>query len=94
MMAAGLIGLWWTWPVLLVVSWACMPSWRWSWALTFEEAFVGTQWAFVGAAMLAQFREARLLVGALWTAFPLALAGAGVLNRRRHARPEGYFPLG
>jgi len=61
--------------------------------LALEEAFVGLQWAFVGATMLAEFPGARLLVGALWTAFPLTLAGAGMLNRRRHARPEAYFPL-
>lgn len=93
MVATGLTGKWWTWPLLLVGSWAYTPSWRWSWMLALEEAFVGLQWAFVGAAMLAQFPEARLVVGALWVAFPLALAGAGMLNRRRHARPEAYFPL-
>ena len=41
----------------------------------------------------AQLPSARLLVGALWMAYPLALAGAGVVNRRRHARPEAYFPI-
>jgi hypothetical protein len=93
MIATGLTGEWWTWPLLLAGSWACTPSWRWSWMLALEEAFVGLQWAFVGAVMLAQLPGARLPVGVLWTAFPLALAGAGLLNRRRHTRPEAYFPL-
>jgi hypothetical protein len=84
MVATGLVGDWWTWPLLLIGSWACTPLWRWSWMLALEEAFVGLQWAFVGTTMLAQFPGARLLVGALWMAFPLALAGVGVVNRRRH----------
>jgi hypothetical protein len=93
MIATGLTGLWWTWPLLLACSWGCTPSWGWSWMLALEEAFVGLQWAFVGTSALAQFPGSRLLVGTLWIAFPLALAGAGFLNRRRHARPEAYFPL-
>jgi hypothetical protein len=93
MIATGLTGFWCTWPVLLAVSWVCTPSWHWSWILTLEEAFVGVCWTLVGAAALAASPDAHLLVGALWTGFPLALAGAGLLNRRRHARPEAYFPL-
>jgi hypothetical protein len=93
MIATGLTGLLWMWPLLLAGSWACTPSWRWSWMLALEEAFVGLQWAFVGASMLAQFPGVRLLVATMWVAFPLALAGAGFVNRRRHARPEAYFPL-
>ncbi len=50
MTATGLVKLWWTWPLLLVCSWTCTPSWRWSWMLALEEALVGLQWAFVGAA--------------------------------------------
>lgn len=92
--ATGLLDLWWTWPVLLVVAWACMRSWHWLWLLSLELGFVGAIWAAVGVSALAHFPNDRLLVGALWAAFPLALAGAGTMNRHRQARPEAYFPLG
>ena len=93
MTASGLVGMWWTWPLLVAGSWACTPSWRWSWMLALEEAFVSVQWAFVGAVALAQSPSARLLVGALWTAFPVTLVATGEMNRRRRNRPEAYFPL-
>ena len=93
MIATGLVDLWSTWPVLLVCAWAFTRSWRWSWLLSLELGFVGVMWATVGATALAHLPNDRLLVGAIWTAFPLALAGAGAMNRHRHARPEAYFPL-
>jgi hypothetical protein len=93
MVAAGLIGMWWTWPVLLIDAWGYMPSWRWAWLLTLEEGFVGMQWASVGGILLAEFAGAQLLVGAIWVAFPVSLATAGIVSRRRRNRPEAYFPL-
>lgn len=91
--ATGLVGLWWTWPLLLVVAWACTPTWQWLWVLSLEFGFVGVVWAAGGVAALAHFVNNRLLVGAIWAGFPLALAGAGLMNRHRHSRPEAYFPL-
>jgi hypothetical protein len=84
--ATGLRGMWWTWPGLLMCAWACTRSWRWLWLLSLELGFVGAMWAAIGATALAHLSNDRLLVGAIWTAFPLALAGAGIRNRRRHTR--------
>jgi hypothetical protein len=74
--------------VLLGGAWAC----TWTWLLSLELAAVGVMWATVGAMALAT-TGGRLVVGILRAAFPLALAGASYSNRRRHARPEAYFPL-
>jgi hypothetical protein len=92
-LATGLLDAWWTWPLLLICAWACMRSWRWLWLLSLELGFVGVMWAAVGATALAHLPNNRLLVGAIWTAFPLALAGTGARNRHRRTRPEAYFPL-
>jgi hypothetical protein len=91
--ASGLVGEWWTWPVLAVCAWTCTPSWRWLWLLSVELGFVGVMWAAVGATPLAHLPNDRLVVGAIWAAFPLALAGAGWMNRRRSANPGAYFSL-
>ena len=85
--------MWWMWPLLLVGAWACMRSWRWFWLLSLELGFVGATWAEVGIIALAQFPNHRLLIGVIWAAFALALAGAGAMNRQRYSRPEAYFPL-
>lgn len=86
--ATGLVDAWSTWPALLLCAWACTPTWRWLWVLSLELGFIGVTWAAIGVAALAHFANNRLLVGAIWTAFPLALAGAGVRNRRGHGRTE------
>jgi hypothetical protein len=81
--AAGLLGLWWMWVPLLLFAWACTRSWRWLWVLSFELGFIGVAWAALGISALAQFPDELVLIGAGWTAFPLALAAAGVISRRR-----------
>jgi hypothetical protein len=48
-----------------------------------ELGFVGVMWAIVGVQVLAHFPNDHLTVGALWSGFPLALAGAGTMSRRR-----------
>jgi hypothetical protein len=88
MMATGLLGLWWAWPVLLVDVWGWTPSRRWLWVLALEEAFVGVMWATAGISALTQFGDHELLIGVAWGGFPVALAGAGIVNRRRHNRLE------
>jgi hypothetical protein len=75
-LATGLLDVWWSWPVLLVAAWAVTPSWRWCWLLSLELGFVGVMWATVGIVALAHLPDERLVVGAAWAAFPLALAGA------------------
>jgi hypothetical protein len=82
-LATGLAGEWWTWPVLVVCAWTCTPSWRWLWLLSVELGFVGVMWAAVGAHALAHLPNERWVVGAIWAAFPSALAVAGLRNRRR-----------
>jgi hypothetical protein len=91
--ATALLSMWWAWPALLFIAWACTRSWRWFWLLSLELGFVGATWAEVGAIALAHFPDDRLLVGVIWAAVPLALAGAGTTNRRRYSQPEAYFPL-
>ena len=84
MNATGLVGLWWTWPVLVAGAAACTPAWRWSWVLTFQLGAIGTQWAYVGAIALAVWPDHRVLVGVVWTGGVLALGLAGDFNRRYH----------
>jgi hypothetical protein len=84
-LAAGLRGALWTWPVLLVCAWAWTPSWRWLWVLALELGCVGLMWADVGIDALTRVTaDQRWLVGIAWAAFPLALAGVGLMNRRDH----------
>jgi len=62
-MATGLLGMWWVWPLLLLLAWACTTSWRWLWVLSFELGLVGVMWAEVGTSALARFSNQRVLVG-------------------------------
>ena len=91
--ATGLIGEWWAWPVLLVGAWACLRTWHWYWVLSLELGGVGVMWAMNGANALARYPDDLLVVGAVWVSFPIALAMAGIVSRRRRSRPEAYFPL-
>jgi hypothetical protein len=50
-------------------------------------------WAMNGAIALARYPHDLLVVGSLWVSFPIALAVAGFVSRRRRSRPEAYFPL-
>jgi hypothetical protein len=81
------LGQWWTWPVMLLGVAAISPSWRWLWLLALELAFVGAQWAYVGAVSLGRSDDVTL-VAIGWIAFPTALAGAGVVSWRRHHRRQ------
>jgi hypothetical protein len=81
-LATGLLRMWWTWPPLLACAWGCAPRWRWAWVLSLELGFVGVVWATAGIAALAQLPTQRVVVGTVWAASALALAGAGIRNRR------------
>jgi len=83
MTATALLGLWWAWPVLLGCGWAWTKAWRWSWLLTLQLAIVSAEWAYVGANSIGKGAD-RAIAGVLWAAFPLGLAGAGLINRRYH----------
>jgi hypothetical protein len=76
-----------------VCAWAWMPNWKWLWIVSLEFGVIGVMWADIGVTALAHFPHDRVLVGAMWAAFPLLLSGAGAFNRHRHNRPEAYFPL-
>lgn len=82
--ALGLLGQWWTWPLMLGGVAALSPSWRWFWLLSLELALIGVQWAYVGAISLGSAPDAVVPIGIAWVGFPLALAGAGAANKRRH----------
>lgn len=81
-LATGLLRMWWTWLPLLACARACAPRWRWAWVLSLELGFVGVVWATVGISALAQLPTQRVVVGTVWAASALALAGAGIRNRR------------
>ncbi len=86
--ACALLGQWWALPVLMVATVAFSPHQRLEWLLALELAVIGTEWAYLGATALAAARpNGTLLVGSAWAAFPLALAAAGAVNRRRHGQP-------
>jgi hypothetical protein len=89
MTATGLLGQWWSWPVLVIIAAAATRSWRWSWVLSIELGFVSTEWAFVGANALATWPSLLLPLGAVWAAFPTTLAVA--VARHRHQAILGGF---
>lgn len=82
MTATGLLQLWWSWPILVAAAWVWSPEWRWTWVLTLQLAFFGTEWAFTGAYALAYWPGRSVLVGAVWASAMLALAVIAALNRR------------
>jgi hypothetical protein len=83
-LATGLLRMWWMWPPLLACARACAPRWRWAWVLSLELGFVGVVWATAGVSALVELPTQRVLVGAVWAASVLALAGAGIRNRHTH----------
>jgi hypothetical protein len=85
MNATGLVGLWWTWPPMLLGAAACTRAWRWSWVLALQLGAIGTEWAYVGAASLVQWPTQRLAVGAIWATVAFYFAGAGSLHRQFRA---------
>jgi hypothetical protein len=88
MTATGVLGQWWSWPVLLAVSFCSTRAWRWSWVLSLEMAWVGTAWAVLGAWWLTAYPAERLLTGTAWTMFPAMLALMSFEHRRRMGGPE------
>ncbi|MDA8317923.1 MAG: hypothetical protein M0010_22560 [Actinomycetota bacterium] len=84
MVAMGLTGLWWTWPVLAICALAASPVEAWGWVLAIEEAVIGTEWAWIGASSFTSFPTSRGLVAFCWLAFPAALGAIGWWSHSRH----------
>jgi hypothetical protein len=82
---------WLAWLPLLLLSWWWSPrrEFRWAFLIALEAGALGAQWAYLGAACLAAWPEARPLVSVLWIAAALLMAGGALLNRRR-AHAPGY----
>jgi hypothetical protein len=85
MIATALLGLWWTWVLLVGVAAAFAPGWRSTWLLALELGGIGTAWASAGASGLATWPTERIVVGAIWAGVALAFAIDGYFNRRRRA---------
>lgn len=93
MNASGLTDHWWLWIPLVIGAAACTPAWRWTWVLSLQLGFVGTEWAFIGAVSLAMWPTHRTFVGIIWTASVLTLAAVGLFNRRYQSLPERHIRL-
>lgn len=93
MNAAALTENWWLWIPLTLGAAACTPNWHWSWVLSLELGLVGTEWTYVGATALATWPTRRPLIGVVWGGAALALAVAGMLNRRYQSLPERSIRL-
>jgi hypothetical protein len=93
MNAAGLEGLWWMWVPLVLVGAASSPSWRWNWVLSIQLGIVGTEWAFLGATSLGTWSSHQAVIGVCWTGAALALALAGIVNRRYLRLPESRIMM-
>ena len=78
--------LWLLVPLIILTWWWGSTEWPWTWLLGVMEACYGIQWAMLGAYGLAAFSHDRLLVGILWTAYALGVAGVAHFNRKRAAR--------
>lgn len=89
MTATALLGQWWTWPILLADSAIATRSWRWSWLLSLELAYVGATWGFLGANALALWPGMTMLVGIVWATFPAMLVV--VVSRQRRQPMVGVF---
>src|ERR1019366_4375808 len=74
MIATALVGLWWTWVLLLGAAAAWVPGWRSASLLALELGGIGTAWAYGGANALTTWPDERLVVGTGWGGGALAVA--------------------
>ena len=78
--------LWLLVPLAALTWWWGSTEWPWTWLLGVMEACYGVQWGVIGTYCLAAFPHARILVGVLWAAYALGVAGVAHLNRKRVGR--------
>ena len=78
--------LWLLVPLAILTWWWGSTEWPWTWVLGVMEACYGVQWAVIGTYCLAAFPHDRILVGILWAAYALVVAGVSHVNRKRTAR--------
>ena len=91
-MVVAVIAMWlWLLVPLTVLCWYWASSeWRWTWLLGVMEGCFGVQWAYIGAYCLAAFPHDRLLVGALWAAYALIIAGVAAASRWKYGHRYGW----
>jgi hypothetical protein len=78
--------LWLLVPLAAVTWWWGSTEWPWTWVLGVMEACHGIQWGVIGTYCLAAFPHDRILVGILWAAYALGVAGVAHVNRKRAGR--------
>jgi hypothetical protein len=78
--------LWLLVPLALFTWWWGSTEWAWTWLLGIMEACYGIEWAIIGSYCLAAFPHERILVGVLWAAYALGVAGMAHVNRKRTTR--------
>lgn len=88
MAGVGLLGQWWMWPAL-ILSCVVTSRWRWSWVLSLELGYLGTEWTFVGAYALGTWPGSVVLIGVVWAAFPAVLAVA-IAQHRHQSLVAGF----
>ena len=77
--------LWLLIPLAILTWYWGSTEWPWTWVLGVMEGCYGIQWAVIGTYCLADFPHERIVVGVLWAAYALSVAGIARLNRRKRA---------
>ena len=80
--------LWSLVPLAILTWWWGSTAWPWTWVLGVMEACYGVQWGVIGTYCLAEFPHDRILVGVLWAAYALGVAGVAHIGRKRVTRYE------
>ncbi len=89
--AAWLTEVWWApLPLGVCAWWWSDRSWRWTWLVAVEAGAFGALWSYSGASALREFPRYRLVVGAVWIAMALALAGVSAYNRAQNGNETDY----
>ena len=89
--ASWLTEVWWAvLPLAVCAWWWADRSWQWTWLVAVEAGAFGTLWSYSGATALAQLPRDRLVVGSVWVAMALTLAGVSAYNRARNGNLPDY----
>lgn len=82
MTAAALLGLWWTWPLMLFVSYGWTPNDSKAWIFVAQQAGFGTGWAYAGIGYLTIVGHDLMVFGLVWALVPAVLSAGSALYRR------------